>query len=161
MRDKSEVISENVPDVQQFAIDKLAAHLEVGVSLAQLCEDLANKSKGDRLGPIYAAARLMRANAMVADVLATAGGIERRRRSIVEHIQAPHPKPAELNSALEEKKPGAAESVERLRLLNERMRAARLQPGADGTAEEIAQIRAGLEGELARLETDFAGGSDG
>jgi hypothetical protein len=89
------------------------------VSLAQLCEDLANKVKGDRLGPIYAAARVMRANAAVAEVLATVGGIERRRRSIVERIQPSDPKKAQLNSLLQKRKMSAEGREKIYRRLNE------------------------------------------
>ncbi len=96
--------SEKLPDIRQFAADKLAEHLAVGVSLAQLCEALANKVKGDRLGPIYAAARVMRANASVAEVLATVAGIERRRRSIVERVQAPKPRTGRIEFRFGENK---------------------------------------------------------
>jgi len=146
-------LSENVPDVQQYAVGKLAAHLEIGVTLAHHCEIQAGKAKGDRLGPVYAAARLMRANAAVAEALATVGGIERRRRSIVERIQTPDPKKAQLNSGLQKEKTPDEERMERLRLLNERIvHAGQMRPGVDCTAEEIAQICRDLEAELTLFE---------
>ncbi len=153
--------SEKLPDIRQCAADKLAEHLAVGVSLAQLCEGLANKVKVDRLGPIYAAARVMRANASVAEVPATVAGIERRRRSIVDRVQAPKPEPGELNSGLEKIKSPAGERMERFALLNEQIeRAACMRPGEGCTAEEIAQVRAGIEAELTALENDVEGGGD-
>ena len=155
MDEKSKDTPENVPDVRQYAVDKLAAHLDVGVTLAMHCEMLAGKTKGDRLGPVYAAARLMRANAAVAEALATVGGIERRRRSIVERIQSPDPRAAELNSGLQKEKTPDEERMERLRLLNERiMHAGQMRPGVDCTADEIAQIRRDLEAELTLFEND-------
>ncbi len=64
------------------------------------CEAMSNVARGDRLGPIYAAARLMNANAQVAHALAHVALVERRSRSIVETIQPPRPENAELNSRL-------------------------------------------------------------
>ena len=155
MDEKPKDISENAPDVGQFAVGKLAEHLEIGVTLAHHCEIQAGKAKGDRLGPVYAAARLMRANAAVAEALATVGGIERRRRSIVERIQSPDPRVAELNSGLQKEKTRDEERMERLRLLNERiMNAGLMRPGVHGTSEEIAQFRRDLEAELTLFENE-------
>jgi hypothetical protein len=53
---------ENVQDVGQYAVGKLAVYLDVGVTLAHYCEMLAAKPDGDRLAPIHAAARLIRAH---------------------------------------------------------------------------------------------------
>jgi hypothetical protein len=166
MSAETETTPKKMPDVREFAVDKLAEHLAVGVSLAQLCEDLANKTNGDRLGPIYAAARIMRANAAVAEVLATVGGIERRRRSIVERVPAPksnpNPDSGELNSGLQKIKSPVGERMERFRQLNAEIeRAAAMKPGENCTDEDLAKLRSGIEAELALLENDVAGENEG
>ncbi|MGZ5937797.1 MAG: hypothetical protein ACXWLK_10425 [Rhizomicrobium sp.] len=82
--------------LRRLAVERLADHLDIGASLIERCETLAFAQRGDRLGPIYAAARLMRAQAHVADALAHVAQVERRRRSIVERIQPVPPKPGDL-----------------------------------------------------------------
>jgi hypothetical protein len=124
--------------LRRLAAERLADHLEIGISLAGHCEMLAGKTKGDRLGPVYAAARLMRANAAVAEALANVAQIERRRRSIVERVQTPDPKKAELNSRLQEEKSAAEE---RLKLLKH----------VDGLLEQMSRGGKVDEGEKARL----------
>ena len=124
--------------LRRLAAERLADHLEIGISLAGHCEMLAGKTKGDRLGPVYAAARLMRANAAVAEALANVAQIERRRRSIVERIQPPDPKKAELNSRLQEEKSAAEE---RLKLLKH----------VGGRLEQMSRGEKIDEGEKARL----------
>jgi len=59
---------------------------------------MSKAARGDRLGPVYAAARLMNANAQVARALAHVALVESRRRMIIETIQPPAPKKARLNS---------------------------------------------------------------
>lgn len=86
--------------LRRIAAQRLLEHIETGMSLIAHCEHLANKTKGDRLGPLNAAARLLRANAGTARVLANTLQIERRQRSIVERIQTRKPDPAELNSKI-------------------------------------------------------------
>lgn len=88
-------------ELRRLAVARLAEHLDIGSSLVARCEELAHASRGDRLGPLHAAARLMRANALVAQALANVAQVERRRRTIVEHIQPPGFKFADLNSTLE------------------------------------------------------------
>jgi hypothetical protein len=91
-------------ELRRLAVARLAEHLDVGSSLVLRCEELAMSKHGDRLGPIYAAARLMRANAKIAEALANVAQVERRRRSIIERIQMANPKKAELNCDLEDEK---------------------------------------------------------
>ena len=91
-------------ELRHFAVARLAEHLDVGAGLVARCEHLANLPGGDRLGPLYAAARLMRANAQIASALARVAQVEIRRRSIVERIQPPDPRLAELNSKNEVEK---------------------------------------------------------
>ena len=96
-------------ELRRLAAERLAEHLDIGASLVARCEELAFAPKGDRLGPLYAAARLMRANAHLAEALAHVAQVERRQRSIVERIQPPDPKLAEWNSKI--KSEGEAESA--------------------------------------------------
>ena len=83
---------------RQSAVEELARFLARGDVMLARCESMSKVARGDRLGPIYAAARLMNANAQVAKALAHVALVESRRRMIVETIQAPRPENAELNS---------------------------------------------------------------
>ncbi len=78
--------------LRRLAGERLAQHLALGAVLVARCEQLALASRGDRLGPLMAAARLMQANAKVAETLAHVALVERRQRSIIEHNQAVEPK---------------------------------------------------------------------
>jgi hypothetical protein len=161
MDEKPKDASENVPDVGQYAVGKLAEHLEIGVTLAHHCEIQAGKAKGDRLGPVYAAARLMRANAAVAEALATVGGIERRRRSIVERIQPPDPKKTQLNSHLQERKITAEERAKIYRRMNEHVeQSIRARMGEEGVEDSVSRLVRDQEDELARLEKQIAEAAD-
>jgi hypothetical protein len=120
-------------ELRHFAVARLAEYLDIGASLVARCEHLAELPKGDRLGPIYAAARMMRANAQVASALARVAQVEIRRRSIVERIQPPDPRLAELNSKneVEKEDDAVAKLEERLNALLE------------------ADVKAGLHGSVA------------
>jgi hypothetical protein len=83
---------------RQSAVEQLAGYLARGGALLARCEAMAKAARGDRLGPVYAAARLMNANAQVAKALAHVALVESRRRTIIETVQPPAPKKAELNS---------------------------------------------------------------
>ena len=83
---------------RQSAVEELAGYLARGGALLARCEALSKAARGDRLGPLYAAARLMNANAQVARALAHVALVESRRRMIVETVQPPAPKNAQLNS---------------------------------------------------------------
>lgn len=83
---------------RQNAAAELAAYLAEGRAMLARCTVLARAKRGDRLGPIHAAARLMNANAQVAKALAHVALVERRTRTIVHTIQPPAPKNDELNS---------------------------------------------------------------
>jgi hypothetical protein len=83
---------------RQSAASELAAYLASARAMLARCEAMSQAARGDRLSPIFAAARLMNANAQVARVLAHVALVESRRRVIVETIQPPGPKKAELNS---------------------------------------------------------------
>ena len=83
---------------RQSAVEELAGYLAKAGAMLDRCEAMSKAARGDRLGPVYAAARLMNANAQVARALAHVALVESRRRMIVETIQSPRPKNAELNS---------------------------------------------------------------
>jgi len=83
---------------RQSAVEELAGYLTNARGMLARCEAMSKAARGDRLGPIYAAARLMNANAQVARALAHVALVESRRRMIIETIQPPPPKNAELNS---------------------------------------------------------------
>ena len=85
---------------RRFAVEELALQLARGSALLARCEAIAKEEPPDQLGPIYAAARLMNANAQLAKALAQVAMVERRSRTIVETIQRPDPKIAGLNSSL-------------------------------------------------------------
>jgi len=90
--------------LRRLVVERLAEHMEIGASLIARCEQLAMAQRGDRLAPIYAAARLMRAQAQVADALAHVAQVERRRRSIVERIQHDQPTKEELIREIEKER---------------------------------------------------------
>jgi hypothetical protein len=83
---------------RQSAVEELAGYLATAGGMLARCEAMSKAARGDRLGPVYAAARLMNANAQVARALAHVALVESRRRMIIETIQPPPPKNAELNS---------------------------------------------------------------
>ena len=83
---------------RQSAVEELAGYLVKAGAMLDRCEAMSKAARGDRLGPVYAAARLMNANAQVARALAHVALVESRRRMIIETIQPPPPKNTELNS---------------------------------------------------------------
>jgi len=98
-------------DLRQFAAERLADHLQIGVDLAGRCEHLSSVAKSDRVAPLYAAARLMTANAVIAKALETYVKLEPRRRLIVERIQTPDAKMIELNSRSQQPDPDAKKKL--------------------------------------------------
>lgn len=113
-------------ELRRLAAERLTDHLDMGVSLVGRCEDLAYSSKGDKLGALYAAARLMHANAQVAQALADVAQVERRRRSIVERLEPPEPKRNDWNARSQEDPDAVFDKLEKtiLRTLEDRRRAA-------------------------------------
>lgn len=88
-------------DLRRDAMRHLLDHLESGSSLILRCEDLTSQP-GDRVGPINAAARVLLANAKVADALARISQVEQRKRSVVLHLQDDRPTREELIREIEE-----------------------------------------------------------
>lgn len=144
-------------ELRRLAAERLAEHLDIGASLVARCEHLAELPKGDRLGPIYAAARLMRAQALVAQALANVVQVERRQRSIVERIQSPDPKQAELNSKIKKEGLDAEARLKVFRRLDELVeQSIRARTGETDEADRIAELIKGEEEDIARIkkETD-------
>ena len=73
--------------MRRHAVERLADHLDIATELMERCEHLAALPKGKRVEPIFAAARLMQADAHVAKALAQMAQVERRQRTIIERIQ--------------------------------------------------------------------------
>ena len=119
--------------LRRQAAERLVDHLEIATSLVGHCEMMAGKPTGDRLKPVFAAAQLMRANAVIAEALANFVRIERRRRSIIERIQPLDPKKAELNSHLRQKKNICRRGGETLQTAGRGRRT--IDPGAPGRRE--------------------------
>jgi hypothetical protein len=84
--------------IRQAAAETLEYMLQTSMDLLTRCQAQANAARGDRLGPVYAAAQLLHANAAIAKALAQVGCVETRHRSIVEQVQTLVPRRAELNS---------------------------------------------------------------
>jgi uncharacterized membrane protein YccC len=128
-------------ELRRLAAERLAEHLEMGVSLVARCEHFAELPRGDRLGPLYAAARLMRANAFVAQALANVVQVERRKRSIIERIQPPDPKIAELNANLQREIESSEYRLKVYRRMNELVeQSIRARTGDAPERDEIAQL---------------------
>ncbi len=90
-------------ELRHFVAARLAEQVDIGCSFTERCEHLADLPKRDRLAAIYAAARMMRANAFVAQAFAQVAQVERRQKTIVERIQPFVLKTADLNSSFENK----------------------------------------------------------
>lgn len=82
---------------RQSALATLATMLTTSMAMLARCEAQANAARGDRLGPVYAAAHLLHANANIAKALAHVGCVETRHRSIVEQVQHVGNRHGELN----------------------------------------------------------------
>jgi hypothetical protein len=101
--DTTDTADMSTEQLRHHAVGRLAEYLDFGTSLVQHCEHLAALPTGDRLAPVYAAARLMIANARVAQAFVEVAELERRRRTIVEHIQPTVVQMADSNSTLANK----------------------------------------------------------
>lgn len=88
------------PDDQlrQTAAAHLSAPLDRNARLIERCEALASAQRGDRIGALNAAARIMRADAALAAMFARVARIETRHRSFSETNQMTKADKAELNA---------------------------------------------------------------
>ena len=140
-------------ELRRIAAERLAEHLEIGASLVARCEHLAGLSKGDRTGPLYAAARLMRADAEIARALATMVGVERRSKSIIERVQPVDPKKAELNSTFQKQKLDAEGRLKVYRRMEEIVaQSIRARSGDPQAHDQIADLIKHEEEEIADLD---------
>lgn len=147
-------------ELRRYAAERLADHLTLGVDLASRCEHLSMQAKRDKVGPLNAAARLMQANARIADALARMAYVERRSRSIGERIQPIDLKQAELNWKLQRDREGAEAATkffQKLHNLNEHNKRERGE--ADGD-DYIARRLAKEKAKLAYMERKIAGLED-
>jgi len=101
-RDKDAVAMSD-DELRHHGAARLAEHLDITTELVERCNHLAGMREGDRVSPIYAAARLMQADAQIAKALGYVTQAEIRRRTIVEHIQLPVAKTADLNCSLDDR----------------------------------------------------------
>ena len=139
-------------ELRRHAVGRLAEQLDIGSSLTERCEHLAALPGGDRLGAIYAAARLMRANAFVAQALANVAQVERRRRSIIERIEPPDPKVAELNAGLQKEKLTSEQRLKIWNRMNEHIeQTIRARTGDPNAADSVSRLIKHEEKELERL----------
>ena len=145
-------------DLRRVTAAQLARHLDMGAELVARCQALAQVARGDRLGPLTAAARLMRANAHVAQTLAHVALVERRQRTIVERIQGPASNSAELNSKKLSQREEAWNRLKFWRRMQEHVeRAVRVRMGESDEPDRIAQIVKQEEENFARFEKERGG----
>jgi hypothetical protein len=141
--------------LRRRAAELLAGHLALGGEFIGFCKQLSQDAKVDKTASIYAAARLMRASAHLADAFATVAQIERRRRTIVERIERGNLKQQEL-IAKKEDELHAAKTVERVyRRMNEHIeQSIKARLGEEGGYDSVARL-VEHEGEtVARLERE-------
>lgn len=98
-----DVLEMSDEELRRLCAARLAEQLDLGSSLVQRCEHLAALPKGDRAKSLFAAARLIGAGAQAAKAFADVAQVERRRRTIVEHIQPPVTRSNDSNSSLQGK----------------------------------------------------------
>lgn len=130
---------------RQEAALHLIEYLKSGAALLARCENLLETMPHDQFGSMSAAARLMQANARVAEALSRLAPAEQRRRSVVLHITDDRPTREELIREIEAENAQSGKDVvkeleERLDMLLERERAAGVAPrawhGAEGAVDE-------------------------
>src|SRR5262249_51877680 len=139
--------------------DILQAQFGATHRLVERCETLASARRGDRVAPITAAARLLRASGQLALGLARVARIETRHRSIIarpQPLKAPEP---ELNSEKTEYPEGRT-AVEELKYRLERLASFKEHDaqidyvsGAVGIDDEEA--RRIVPGPFARSDEDY------
>jgi len=83
--------------LRRAAAEQLAQQLARGEELVARCAELSAAGEaGDQIGSLNTAARLILANARIAQALAQVARVERRSRSVTERVLPPPP--VELNS---------------------------------------------------------------
>lgn len=144
--------------LRRLAAAQLVQHLDMGTLLVARCQALAQVARGDRLGPLAAAARLMRANAQVAQTLAHVAMVERRQRTIVERIQQPVPRIGELNSKNLSEREVAWNRLKFWRRMQDHVQeAVQVRMGEIDGPDRITMIVKHEEEKFARFEKDGGG----
>lgn len=125
------IAAPNLDEVlRRMAAERLAQQLAVGLELVAQCREEAQTGGGDHIAPLSVAARLINSNARMAHALGHIALVERRSRTIVEHIQPAKPV-VELNSINQQSEDRAVfKDLERriLGQLADQRREARLHP---------------------------------
>ncbi len=147
-------------ELRRHAAEQLAEHLIIGVDLAARCHNLSLRAETDKVGPINAAARLMQANARIAEALATVAQVERRSRSISERIQPPDKKQAELNSKLEKEKVDAETLTKFWQRMDEHVENSVRARMGEGDDDRIAFLLKKQKQKLEYAERRLAGEED-
>ncbi|MEI9929263.1 MAG: hypothetical protein WDM89_01500 [Rhizomicrobium sp.] len=147
-------------ELRRYAAEQLVEHLAIGVSMATRCHGLSAQAHNDKVGPLNAAARLMQANARVAEALATFAQIERRSRTISERIQPPDPKKLELNSKLEKEKASAETLTKFWQRMDEHVENSVRARMGEGNDDRIALLLKKQKQKLAYAERRLAGEED-
>lgn len=139
-------------ELRRLAVSRLSKHLDVASGLVTRCEAMAKVRRGDRLGPIYAAARLMRADAQVAKALAQVALLETRHRSIIERVQPPASKSPELNWSLQSRGERCEEALKVWHRLGEIVEeTVRFRQGESGARDVVADLIRREEETLAKI----------
>jgi hypothetical protein len=147
-------------ELRRYAAEQLAEHLAIGVSMATRCQGLSMQANLDKVGPLNAAARLMQANARVAEALAQFAYVERRSRSISERVQPPDPKLAELNSKLEKEKVTQEELTKFWQRMDEHVENSVRARLGEGNDDRIGFLLKKQKQKLAYAERRLAGEED-
>jgi len=126
---------------ESFAAAQLQRRLEESAELMAQCLKVATAEEADRVAGLSAAARIMRANAQVAEMLQRLVRGETRHRTIVEQIPWLPPKQP-LNSEKEDEGDIAEMLEERFRQFHDALTAEDLEEQVHELQLEIEQKRA-------------------
>ena len=142
--------------LRRAAVQHLADEVEIGSSLLARCEEFALKSRNTHLAPMHAAARLMQANAKLADSLSNVAQVERRRRSIVERIEPIDPKQRELNERKKQNLVVANMRMKIWRRMDERIeQSIRARTGDTSVSDSVARLIKQEEENIAHCEREM------
>ncbi len=85
--------------LRRRAVERLHEQLDIGNGLAAICEHLAGLPNPGRVEAVFAAARLMQANAQLGKSIGQLLQVEQRHRSVIKHIQPYVPVSNDSNSS--------------------------------------------------------------
>lgn len=144
--------AEDADAPRRSVLDNLSDYLETGTVLLNQCAHLSALPNGDRVKPLFAASRLMSAQARVAEVLATIHETAQVRKAIVEHYQFSRAQKPDSNSILNESEESAIERELRLKML--RIMALHAEEGFDDALKEADREKA-MRAEAARRDAEY------